>query len=446
MKVAVIGGGISGLSTAFLLKQKIESLEIDVFESSEIPGGTIKTVEKDGFLMEFGPNGFLSGKPTTLELARLCRANGELIEANKSAEIRFILKNGKLIQLPDSPKSFFLSPLLSFKGKIEIMKEPFVKPLKDGYEESVAEFGVRRLGREAVNYLLDPMVSGVFAGNVERLSLKQCFPRIYQLEKEYGSLVKAMLKLKSKKAAPAGRLTSFKKGMRFIIDGLINSGNFNFFCGTKVNAVERDGDLFTLDCSQAKYRAVVFAVPAYAYNDISFPGKESVIEGLNSIKYPPMAIVSFALKEEKPEGFGFLIPSNQRREILGALFPSNIFPGRAPEGFSLVSVMLGGDNNYSVASMPRDKIVDKALNEIADILGVDKNKFELIDFYKTVRAIPQYYKGHGKIVNAMESLSERENGLFFTGNAFYGIGINDCTAASFKMADDIAEYLKVKNA
>ena len=446
MKVAVIGGGISGLSTAFVLKEKLKSAEIDVFESSEIPGGTIKTVERDGFLMEFGPNGFLSGKPTTLELARLCRANGELVEADKSAEVRFILKKGKLIQLPDSPKSFFLSPLLSVKGKIEIMKEPFIKPLKDDYEESVAEFGVRRLGREAVNYLLDPMVSGVFAGNVERLSLKQCFPRIYQLEKEYGSLVKAMLKLKSKKAAPAGRLTSFKKGMRFIIDSLVNSGNFNFYCGIEVKAVERENGFFSLDCSQKKYNAVIFAIPAYAYEKVEFPGKSDVLDGLKSIKYPPMAIVSFALKGEKPEGFGFLIPSNQKRKILGALFSSNIFPSRAPEGLSLVSVMLGGDNNYSVASFSRDEIINIALEEIAEILGRDKKDFELIEVYKTGKAIPQYYKGHGKIVDMMENLSEREKGLFFTGNAFYGIGINDCTAASFTVAEKVANFLKVENA
>ncbi len=447
MKVAVIGGGISGLSSAYLIKNGFEGVEVDVFESGENPGGTIKTISKDGFLLEWGPNGFLSGKQTTLEIARLCLANEGLVEANKDAEIRYVLKKGKLVSLPDSPVSFFKSPLLSLKGKIEIMKEPFVKPLLDDYEETVKEFGERRLGREAVDYLLDPMVSGVFAGSVDRLSLKQCFPRIWELEREYGSLVKAMLKLKSKKASPSGRLTSFKKGMRFLIDKLIENGGFNFYSNTKVVEVQREGEFFSLNVSSKKYDAVLFSIPAYAYKDMVFPGKEKVSKLLDSISYPPMVIVNFSVKKDKLiNGFGFLIPSNEKRKILGALFSSNIFENRAPEGYSLLTVMLGGDNNREVSSYSRNEIVDTALNEISDILSLSRKDFELIDVFKTDRAIPQYYKGHGKIVSEVEALSKEFKGMFFTGNAFYGIGINDCTARSFKVSEDIIRYLKGKNA
>ncbi len=447
MRVAVIGGGISGLSSAFLIKKRIQDVEVDVFEKGDIPGGTIKTVFKDNFLMEWGPNGFLSGKQSTLELARLCLANAELIEANENAEIRYILKKGKLLTLPDSPVAFFKSPLLSLKGKIEIMKEPFVKPLKGDYEETVAEFGKRRLGKEAVDFMLDPMVSGVFAGNVNRLSLKQCFPRIYQLEREYGSLVKAMFKLKSKKASPSGRLTSFKRGMRYLIDKLVENGGFHFFCNAELKSVSREGKLYSLDVSDKKYDAILFAIPSYAYKDIDFPDKEKVIVDLNSIFYPPMAVVSFALKKDKLiNGFGFLIPSKENRKILGSLFSSNIFVNRAPEGYSLLTVMLGGDNNRDVANMSRNEIIDTALSEISDILSLDKKEFELIEFYKTNKAIPQYYKGHGKIVEKVDVLSMKNKGLFFTGNAFYGIGINDCTARSFEIAERITKYLKGENA
>ncbi|BBB33318.1 oxygen-dependent protoporphyrinogen oxidase [Thermotomaculum hydrothermale] len=447
MRVAVIGGGISGLSSAFLIKKALPDVEIDVFEKGDVPGGTIKTVCKDGFLMECGPNGFLSGKPSTLEIARLSLANGELVEANENAEIRYILKKGRLVPLPDSPVSFFKSPILSIKGKLEIMKEPFVKPLKDDYEETVAEFGRRRLGQEAVDFMLDPMVSGVFAGNVNNLSLKQCFPRIYQLEKDYGSLVKAMFKLKSKKASPSGRLTSFKKGMRYLIDKLIENGDFHFYCNTEVKSVEKQGDLFFLDASDKKYNAVLFAIPSYAYESIEFPDKQEVIDHLKSIYYPPMAIVSFALRSEKMiNGFGFLIPSKEKRRILGSLFSSNIFENRAPDGFSLLTVMLGGDNNREVANLSRSELIDIALNEISDILSIDKREFNLIEVYKTNRAIPQYYRGHGKIVERMEKVSEKNKGIFFTGNAFYGIGINDCTARSFEVADIISNYLKGKYA
>ncbi len=443
MKVAVIGGGISGLSSAFLIKKNLGNVEVDVFEKGELPGGTIKTVYKDGFLLEWGPNGFLSGKQSTLELARLCFANEGLVEASTEAEVRYILKKGKLLSLPDSPVSFFKSPILSLKGKIEIMKEPFVKPLKNDYEETVAEFGKRRLGREAVDYMLDPMVSGVFAGSVERLSLKQCFPRIYELEREYGSLVKAMFKLKSKKASPSGRLTSFKKGMRFLIDRLIKNGGFNFYCNSQVKAIEKSGNLFSLDISPKKYNAVLFAIPAYAFRELNFPGKEEIVEELDSIFYPPMAVVSFSLKREKLiNGFGFLIPSKEKRKILGSLFSSNIFENRAPDGRSLITVMLGGDNNREVVSFSRNELIDTALNEISDILSLPKNEFEFIEVYKTNRAIPQYYRGHGKIVKKVEKLSERNRGLFFTGNAFYGIGINDCTARSFSIANKIINYLK----
>ncbi len=446
MKVAVIGGGISGLSSAFLIKKILPQSEIHLFEKSKFPGGTIKTVEKDGFLIECGPNGFLSGKFSTLEIARLCGANAKLVEANKDAEIRYILKNGKLVKLPDSPPAFFLSPILSLRGKIEILKEPFVKPLKDDYEETVAEFGKRRLGQEAVDYMLDPMVSGVFAGNVNKLSLKQCFPRIYQLEREYGSLVKAMLKLKSKKASPSGRLTSFENGMAFLTDKLVGSGSFKFFGSVKVKSVEKKGDKFLLNGESTEYDAVLFAIPSYAYKDIDFPEKAKVIDGLLSIKYPPMAIVSFAVKKNMPEGFGFLIPSKEKRKILGALFPSNIFFKRAPDGLGLLTVMLGGDNRYEIRDMEKGEIIDLAVKEVADILSLSGDKIDLVYFFKTDRAIPQYYRGHGKIVEGMERIGKSVKGLFFTGNAFYGIGVNDCTARAFAVARKITEFLKGKYA
>ncbi|MCK5878477.1 MAG: protoporphyrinogen oxidase, partial [Holophagae bacterium] len=242
MRVAVIGGGISGLATAFVMGRRIPGAEIDVFEKNVTPGGTIATYRNNGFLMETGPNGFLSGKPTTLKIVDMLEKQETLLPANTKAEKRMIIKRGRLVTLPETPLKFFTSSILSPGGKLRIMKEPFVRRKIGDEDETVADFGRRRLGEQAVTWMLDPMVSGVFAGNVSKLSLASCFPRIHELEMEFGSLIKAMLKLRSKKASPSGKLTSFENGMGQLIEMMVDSGTFRFHSRSEIRDIRKEAD------------------------------------------------------------------------------------------------------------------------------------------------------------------------------------------------------------
>lgn len=441
--IAVLGAGLSGLSTAFLISKDFPDSKIQVFERGKRIGGTIfSEVTEDGFLVEAGPNGFLSGKPTTLKISEMLGIDKDYMPANKQAEKRFILKNGKLQKLPDSPGSFIFSGILNMKGKVRIAKEPFIKGKTDDYEESVAEFGERRLGAQAVKYMLDPMVSGVFAGNVDKLSLKTCFPRIYQMEQEYGSLVKAMMKLKAKKASPSGTLTSYNNGMFHLIKSLANQENIKVHLNSEITKIEKKGSKFIVENSQTEFDAVVSAMPSHKLGVLDFEPINKVKEDLLNIPYPPMAIASFSLKKGIVDGFGFLIPSSEKREILGALFSSRIFVNRGTDTHDLITIMIGGDRNYNVRDFEMKEIVNIASKEIASILNISVEDLHHISLFKWKKAIPQYYKGHYKIVEKVNEITENEKGFFITGNAFYGIGINDCTAASFETAKHVKEYLE----
>jgi len=441
--IAVLGAGLSGLSTAYLIARDFKDAKIQVFEKSKRIGGTIFSQKtEEGFLVEAGPNGFLSGKPTTLKISEMLGIDKDYMSANKKAEKRFILKNGKLQKLPDSPGSFIFSGILNLKGKVRIAKEPFIKGYESDEEESVAEFGKRRLGEQAVKYMLDPMVSGVFAGNVDKLSLKTCFPRIYQLEQEYGSLVKAMMKLKAKKASPSGKLTSYTNGMFHLITSLADVENLQVNLNSQVEKIEKKGDKYIVGNCDTEFDVVVSAIPAYQLGALKFSPIEQLKEDLNSIPYPPMAIVSFSLKKGIVDGFGFLIPSSEKREILGSLFSSQIFVNRGTESHDLITVMLGGDRNYEVKDFEMKEIIEIAVNEIAEILKIPVTELSQLSLFKWKKSIPQYYKGHYKIVDKVKLINENEKGFYITGNAFFGIGINDCTAASFETAKQVKAYLE----
>jgi protoporphyrinogen/coproporphyrinogen III oxidase len=434
-RIAIVGGGLSGLSTAYLLGKKYPSAEIIVFESESKPGGTIQTRLVDGCTLESGPNGFLSGKPSTLKLADELGLNARLIDADKAAEKRYIYKSNGLVQLPESPPSFFKSSLLPWWGRLAIMKEPFVPRVRPGQDETIAQFGQRRLGRSAVKYLLDPMVSGVFAGNVQKLSLKSCFPRMEALESEYGSLVKAMLKLKSKKASPKGHLVSFLGGMFDLIDALVNKGAFALKTDTPVKMIREEEGRFYLGAQKKSFDTLIFACPTVALSHISYDRLFSLKEAFASVVYPPVILVSFLVPKGAVEGFGYLIPSSEKRSILGALYNSNIFPVRGVVDKTLVTVLMGGDHRPDIREWDDARCLDVAKSELIATAGLAEDQVSYLSQTRWNKSIPQYYQGHSTIVDQVHAIEENVKNLYFTGNAFYGIGINDCTQASYDLVE-----------
>ncbi|MFQ6069643.1 MAG: protoporphyrinogen oxidase [Candidatus Aminicenantales bacterium] len=454
VRIGVIGAGISGLSTAFYLakfmKERKEDFELDVFEKEGRPGGTILSSNEEGFLVEGGPNGFLDSKPSTIQLCAELNLSSKLLPAHSSSKRRYIFLKEKLILVPEKPGKFLKSDILSLRGKINLFMEGIRRKGKAGRDETIAEFGRRRIGKEAVENLLDPMVTGIFAGDPDTLSLKACFPRIWEMEQKYGSLTRALISIMRQRktsgpAGPGGTLTSFLEGTEFLIKKLAEGDSLNLRINTEVKEIDYSrGRWFVDSRGNIPFDILVCASPSYVLAGLLKKMVPSVSQMAAGIPYSPMAVLGLGYKEEtvqgKIDGFGFLIPHKEKRRILGCLFSSRIFPSRAPEGYELLQVMAGGARFPDIVNYSESEILDFSREELRSILGLEASP----DFVKTFRykkAIPQYRVGHLALVENMKKSLEPFRGFFFTGNAYYGIGINDCTKNSLEVAQSVISYL-----
>ncbi len=448
MSITIVGGGISGLSLAYFLLEKDPLLEIQVLEAAERPGGKICSDRTEGFLCEKGVNGFLDNKPLTLELARALSLTP--IRSNESAKRRFIYSRGRLHPIPESPQAFLTSGILTPCGKGRLIYEVIV-PGGGEEDESLADFARRRLGREAYERLIDPMASGIYAGDPEMLSLKSCFPRIYQLEKRHGSLLRAMVKLQreAKKRGesvgpgPGGTLTSFTEGMETMVGSLRDLLGNRLKTGRRVKAVERVDDryrLHTEDGGAVDSETVVLACPAYESSEILSHLDPSLSRLLGEIPYPALSIVctGFRLEEigHNLNGFGFLVPGVEGRRILGTLWDSSIFPRRAPEGYVLLRTMVGGARAPELALEDDVTLTGIVLEELEEVMGIDVQP-SFVRIYRHEKAIPQYNVGHAARLERMDRALKRHPGLYITGNAYRGIGVNDCVENSHTLCNRI---------
>jgi oxygen-dependent protoporphyrinogen oxidase len=461
-KVIIIGGGISGLATAWLLRSKAQAagkeLHITLLEKEEQPGGKIKSIKADGYTCEWGPNGFLDSKPQTLDLCRSIGVEGNLHRSNDNARKRFIFSGGKLHQLPDGGPAFLKSGLISWPGKLRLALEPtpFISPAPAGVDETLAAFGRRRLGHEALDKLIAPMVSGIFAGDPETMSLVSCFPRIAELEREYGGLIRAMIMLGKKKkqdiaagkvvssaAGPGGVLTSFREGIQYLSDALAVSLGEIVKPGVCVTSVKKgDGVSYCVTCSDgSEYDGdqVIVASPAFVAADI-LAGLDGGISGvLRQIPYASMTVICFGYSQgqiaRSLDGFGYLIPKKEGCNTLGTLWDSSMFENRAPEGKVLLRSMMGGACYPQYIALSDDEVVARVRQDLVLTMGIDAAP-EFVRVFRHPQAIPQYTVGHGARLKALEEQLRTHPGLILTGNSYRGIGLNDCVAAAERAADE----------
>ncbi len=468
MRIVVIGGGISGLASAFRIRERFEArgapVELLVLEAEGRLGGKIRSEAREGFLLEWGPNGFLDNKPETLDLCRDLGIEGSLLPAEGEAKRRYIFSGGRLHPVPDSPVSFFRSPLLSPRGRLRIVKELWAPVTPAGLDTSIAEFGRRRLGEEAVEKLLDPMVSGIFAGDPAVLSLRSCFPRMAELERDHGSLIRALVALRVKEkrtggedrrtggpAGPGGTLTSFRAGTEAIVkaleerlEGEIRTGCVVTSLGLKEG--NRGGGgyeiVFRRDGGRERTEAdaVVLALPAYAAADI-LHGVDSVTADLvGGIPYAPLVVVALGFPAREMtsplDGFGFVVPYREGTPVLGSLWTSSIFRGRAPEGFVLTRNMVGGWRYGWILALKDEELEAMALGMLRRALGrLGEPSFRAV--IRHPRAIPLYTLGHERRVEKIRERLQRFPGLYLTGNAFGGVGLNDCTREAVRVAREV---------
>jgi len=443
-----VGAGISGLATAQAILALQPGTEVTVFEASARAGGKVETESvPEGYICEWGVNAFLDKSPRTLEL---CAEVGlSPLRGDESAKKRYVYSEGELHKLPEKPPQFLKSRLLSWPGRLRVLGEVFTGPGgKD--DETLAEFGTRHLGREAFEKLIDPMASGVFAGDATRLSLKSCFPRIHEVESQYGSLIRGLIKLQKEARrsgrkdtpgpGPGGMLTSFAGGMSELTDTLAVQLGRRLRLGTPVAGISREAGHYQLQLESGQievFDRVVLAAPAHAQaamlQDVS-----AVLAGqVGGIPYPALAVIclGFDRRHMGPglDGFGFLVPSREKRDILGTVVDSNVFPNRAPAGKVLLRTMVGGARNPELAELPDDRLLDRVLANLRDIMGIACDP-EFVSIYRHQRAIPQYLVGHAERLRAVDAELQNFPGLVLSGNAFRGVSLNDCVLNAAKTA------------
>lgn len=396
-------------------------------------------VTTEGYLCEWGVNAFLDKSPRTLEL---CKEVGlTAVPADISAKKRFVFSEGALHKLPEKPPEFFSSKLLSVAGRLRVIGEVFSGRSKKP-DETLAEFGVRHLGREAFEKLIDPMASGVFAGDATRMSLQSCFPRIHEVESEYGSLIRGLVKLQkaARKAGrkdtpgpgPGGILTSFAGGMSVLTDTITAELGSRVRLNAPVESVSYSGKEYVIhlkDGSEEAFDALVLTSPAYAQAQMLRDLTPAVSAQLESIPYPSLAIVCLGYDKadvgNRMDGFGFLVPSREKRGILGTVADSNVFPDRAPSGSTLLRTMVGGARSSHLASLPDEQLLDLVRSNLKDIMGIQADP-QFASIYRHDKAIPQYLVGHSDRLQAISLELEKFPGLVLSGNAYRGVSLNDC--------------------
>lgn len=448
MKIAVIGAGISGLSTAHFLKRM--GAEVTVLEKSQGPGGTIGTKIIDGYLVENGPNSTSETNFVIDELLSDLSIEDEKVYADESAKYRFILRSGKLHALPSGPGSFVSTRLWSAGGKLRLFAEPFVG--RAAYEESIADFVTRRLGVEFLDYAINPFVAGVYAGNPSDLSVRAAFPKLYALEEKYGGLIKGTIKgarerkKRGTKARASAKLFAFRSGMGILTDSIAKELGDSVHYGATVESVRKDRTQFTVNFSSGgkldseAFDAVVLSTPAFAAAEIVKSWLPELSSELSKIKYPPVAVAVLGYRREQVridlKGFGFLVPEVEKRKILGTIWSSSIFPNRAPGGYVELTTFVGGSRQPKLVALPSEEVARIAHEENAALMKIEgAPAFRAVS--KWDHAIPQYNIGHLAIIDAVNHVESIHNGFYICCNYRDGISVADCIANGKKTAESV---------
>lgn len=456
----IIGGGISGLATAYRLKKA--GLDALLLEKNNQPGGAIRSEICDDFLIDYGPNSTLETSPKIREFVNEVGLKDRRIYASDSAKNRYILKNGQLLALPMSPPKFLTTKLFSWQAKLRLFAEPFIKPAPADKEETISQFVTRRLGKEFLDYAINPFVAGVYAGDPDRLSVRSAVAKIYALEKNYGSLIKGALKGAKERKQRAetdktkAQLFSFKNGMQELVDALVKLLGDTVKTNAAVASLEKipTDNLYEIKLSGdaneiIQTKSIIFTSPAYVTADLIKNLDEALARSLNKITYPPVTMAFLGYKKLEQcrdlDGFGFLVPKVENRKILGNIWSSTLFLNRAPAGGAALTTFVGGMRQPELTEQSDADLAGMVQSELRDILSLQGTP-DIVKIKRWQRAIPQYELGHQAILEEVENFEKRYQGLFISGNFSGGISVGDCIVNSEKVAGLVVGELKQKMA
>src|SRR2546425_10250782 len=447
-RIAIIGGGISGLTAAFTLEQRRRAgvpLEYVLYESSSRLGGVISTERVDGCVVEAGPDSFLTEKPWAADLCRELGLGDQLIGSNDAERKTYILLKGRLVPIPDG--LMFMVPtrilpvvfsrLFSLVTKFRMVREWFQSPASSGKDESVAKFVDRHYGPELVERLADPLLSGVYGGDSSQLSVRAVLPRFAQMEASHGSLGRAMLAGRKKivhasSGSPRPLFTSLKDGMQQMTNALAARLCASSIClSTTVQQLrfKEDGWMVSAAGARELFDSLIIATPAHTAAAILQSVSTDLANELRGIPYISSVTATLgyghSVQSSLPPGFGFLVPRSEGRRLLAATFVHNKFPHRAPEDRALIRCFFGGSRGEEILQLHEDEILRIAREELRQILGISAEPL-FTRIYKWKAAMAQYTVGHLERLDRIDRLRQQLPGLALAGNAYRGIGVPDC--------------------
>lgn len=473
-RITVIGGGITGLSTAFYLQQELQKkrleAEIILSEASDHFGGRIQTMERDGFIFEKGPDSFLARKLAIIDLVKELGIEDELTGTNPAARRNYILHNNQLYQMPEGMvmgipskiKPFIKTNLLSMRGKLRAMLDFFLPARKDKMDESLGHFMERRLGQEVLYRIAEPLLSGIYAGDTYRLSIQSTFPQFAQMEREHGSLIRATMKTRGK-AAPnlpglppaAGKsvFLTFRRGLQSLVQAMISSLQNNqvqlhtnrvLTAITKKSEAEGGGYQLTYNGNESEDSdIVILTLPAHQAAKLL--EETSITEKLKQIEYVSVANIVLAYRREELNydfnGSGFVIPRGEKRFITACTWTSEKWLHTAPRDHVLLRCYIGRAGDETWKGMSDEQIIQRVRHDIYETMGIDAEPL-FTEVTKLYESMPQYDVGHlDRITDIRNTLKTEMPNVWMTGAAFHGVGLPDCIRQGKEAAIDVVSQL-----
>ena len=452
LPVAVLGAGITGLTTAWHLHQ--QGVPVLVFDAATVAGGVIQSHREDGWLRETGPNTLFENSAEITTFIEGLGLGPRRLDAAPSAQKRYVVRAGQPVALPASPLQFVTTPLLSLGTKLSLLGEPFRRRAPADADESVAEFVNRRLGREFLDYIVNPFVAGVYAGTPEGLSVRHAFPKLHTLEQQHGSMIRGSLARRNASGGPRGRMISFPEGLAEIPRALATALGDRVRLGHRVDAVRRTATGWTIAVSANGTRSdvpvasIVSTLPPEALARLPFEGVPGA-DGralLQTITQPPVATVFLGFRREDVahplDGFGLLNPAVEKRRILGTLFSSTLFPHRAPAGHVALTTFVGGTRQPHFALLDDDALLATVQEELGALLGVHGAPV-YARIQRWPRAIPQYAVGYQKFKDACTALERAAPGFFVGGTTRDGVSLANCITAGRRLSEVVRQHLSL---
>jgi len=460
-RVAVIGGGISGLAAAHRLMELNDACEIHLFEADHRLGGVLQTtVTNDGYLLENSADNFITNIPFAMDLCRRLGMEESLLPTNDALRKAYVVRGGKLYPVPEgfvlmAPSkmwSVVTTPILSWAGKLRLAQEYFVPKREETSDECLESFVTRRLGKEAYERLVQPLIGGIYTADPTKLSIQATLRQFVEMERKHGSLIKGMQRREGangKQNESGARYSMFvapQQGMGQLVQKLEQRlSKQHIHVNTPVDTIEKKDGQWTVQASGEThpFDAVVMALPAPAATKVlsSFP---VLAENLQAIPYAGCSVAILVVDEKQigrpVAGFGFVVPEIEQRKILAGSFSSAKFPGRAPDGKVIIRVFVGGACHPELADLSDDEMKRVVLDELGDLVDL-RGEPEKFLVTRWMGKMPQYHLGHLDRVAALEAEAARLPGLELAGNAYRGVGVPQCVQSGEQAAQRVADYL-----